>query len=123
MQEIDFDHIALSKGEMEVLKELSARNMLFDGEKMGIMAKLVSAGLAEKKAALLNKETCEIVKINDNGNFYLAYKKMEAEEKRKSNLHDWKITIFSTIGGALLSRPLWDSIEWILAVVAKLFQK
>ena len=123
MPEIDFDHIALSKGEMEVLKELSSRNMLFDGEKMEILAKLVSAGLAEKKAALLNKETCEIVKINDKGNFYLAFRKMQIEEKRKSNLHDWKITIFSTIGGALLSRPLWDGIEWILSIVASLFQK
>ena len=33
--------------------------------------------------------------------------------------HEWYIAIFSAIAGALLSRPLWSGIEWIVALLSK----
>ena len=40
-----------------------------------------------------------------------------AEEKRSQRRHDWAIAIFSTLGGALLSDPLWNLINRILNLI------
>lgn len=45
----------------------------------------------------------------------LSYFEKEADEKekiRKEFMHDWKITLFSAIAGALLSEPLWLFLKW-----------
>lgn len=67
-----------------------------------------------------NIEWCE---IRDRGRNYLKYLDGEAEKERRQFSHNWKVAIFSALAGALLSRPLWAGIEWILAIVARLFQK
>lgn len=123
MPSINFDEIALSKDEQTALNELANHNLLFDGESKEALNRLAHLGLAEKFQAIYNQKMCLIVRITDSGKDYLAYEKMEDEEKRKSNLHDWKIAIFSTVGGALLSQPLWYGIEWIISTVANLFRK
>lgn len=42
----------------------------------------------------------------------------EAKDKQRvkeQRIHDWKIAVFTTFGGALLSKPLWDfAIPWII---------
>lgn len=36
-----------------------------------------------------------------------------AKEKRIQHRHDWAIAIFSTLGGALLSQPLWSALNFL----------
>lgn len=126
MPDIDFDKIALSKDEQDALNELSTSNLLFDGEGKEALNRLVHYGLADKVGASLNQKLCFIVKINDTGKDYLAYSKMATEESRKNRLHDWHIAIFSTLGGALLSKPIWEGIDrawgFIQPALARLLQ-
>ena len=34
-------------------------------------------------------------------------------DRRKQFAHDWRLALFSVIGGALLSDPLWILLRWI----------
>lgn len=123
MPEIDFDKIALSKDEQDALNELSKHNLLCEGKVAAVLNRLVHFGLAETFQSVHNQKLCLAARINDNGKDYIAYSRKVSNESREKRLHDWKIAIFSTIGGALLSQPLWDSIEWLLALASSLFRK
>ena len=45
--------------------------------------------------------------------------KWELEKERRQFRRDWKIAIFSAFVGALFSRPLWDGIDWFIALFSK----
>lgn len=64
-----------------------------------------------------NTEFCE---IRDRGRNYLKYLYGEAEKERRQFSHNWKVAIFSAFAGALLARPVWAGIDWILQIIAKL---
>lgn len=36
------------------------------------------------------------------------------EDRKQEHRHNWLIAVFSTLGGALLSKPLWDGIDLII---------
>ena len=42
---------------------------------------------------------------------YFEDKAKAASDKKSERLHDWLIAIFTALGGALLSKPLWDLIN------------
>lgn len=49
----------------------------------------------------------------------LHYFESAADEKAKTSKvfrHEWRIAVFSALAGALLSRPLWSLIEWIVSL-------
>lgn len=43
-------------------------------------------------------------------------RRWELEKERRQFRHDWKIAVFSAFAGALLSRPLWDGLDWLLGL-------
>lgn len=65
-----------------------------------------------------NKENIEFCEIRDRGRNYLEYLDGEAEKERRQFSHNWKIAIFSAFAGALLARPLWAGIDWIIALLS-----
>ena len=54
------------------------------------------------------------IKLSPKGMAYLEDQAEKKKERRKQNLHNWKIAIFTAIAGALLSKPIWDVIGEIL---------
>lgn len=52
--------------------------------------------------------------ISQDGKDYLEQKKRNDRTERKDRQHDWNIALFSLIAGALLSRPLWETIDLII---------
>ena len=38
----------------------------------------------------------------------------EDKRQRQKFAHDWKIAVFSAVAGALLARPLWAGIDWLI---------
>lgn len=57
--------------------------------------------------------------IRERGRNYLRYKEDEKSKERRANWHDWKIAIFSSFAGALLSRPIWGGIDWLINLFLK----
>lgn len=47
-----------------------------------------------------------------------AEERKELEKERRQFRHDWKIAVFSTLAGALLSRPIWEGIERIVSLLS-----
>lgn len=48
------------------------------------------------------------------------YERIESMEKeRREFSHDWKIAIFTAFAGALLSRPIWSGIDWLIGLFSK----
>lgn len=45
-----------------------------------------------------------------------AERKWELEKERRQFRHDWKIAVFSAFAGALISRPLWDGLDWLFGL-------
>lgn len=57
--------------------------------------------------------------ITDEGRTYLKYTHRQVRERRSDRLHDWIIAVFSILAGALLSRPIWESIDWLVQLLHK----
>lgn len=36
------------------------------------------------------------------------------EDRKEEHRHNWLIAVFSTLGGAILSKPMWDGIDWLI---------
>lgn len=54
------------------------------------------------------------IQPTDSGLTYFEKEEDEKEKLKKIFRHDWMIAFFSTIVGALLSKPIWSVISWIL---------
>ena len=72
------------------------------------------------------------IRLTDKGKCYFEDQAEEiAREERaeqrailrqkKQFAHDWKIAAFSGVVGALLSRPIWSGIDWLIATIKSLF--
>lgn len=50
-------------------------------------------------------------------------KRLEDDAKvRSQRRHEWRIAIFTTLGGALLSKPLWTGISLLCSWIASFFK-
>lgn len=49
---------------------------------------------------------------------YFEDKARQEKEKRSDRAHDWLIAVFSALAGALLSKPLWGTLENIWKMVS-----
>lgn len=54
------------------------------------------------------------LQITETGRQVLLREAYNKQQTRKEHRHNWLIAIFSTIGGALLSKPIWAGIEWLI---------
>lgn len=60
------------------------------------------------------KESVQFCEIRARGITYSNYIDAEKRKEKRSRAHDWKIAVFSVLGGAFLSAPLWAFIRWAL---------
>lgn len=117
----DFPYVVLSDDELNLLKSSEIDIVLVTNENRNSAIRLRDLDLIKimtpDRPDKPNKDYCF---IRDRGRNYLRYKENEKSEKTKSNLHDWKIAFFSVIGAALLSKPLWAGIDWVIAKLLRL---
>ena len=58
--------------------------------------------------------------VTEKGKAYLIKLERSRKEKASDRFHNWLVAIFSVIAGAALSRPLWETIDWLLGIIARL---
>lgn len=58
--------------------------------------------------------------ITEKGFQVLLHRQHADDDRKQEHRHNWFIAIFSTLGGAILSRPLWDGIELLIEWVQKI---
>ena len=112
---LSFDQIALSRSEMRYLRKAAKEKV-----ELRKCSRLKNLGLVDEERKGMPGYTptpTGFAEINQDGINYLAYIKGQKQSKRKAYRHDWSIAIFSTLLGALVSRPLWEFIDWIRTVL------
>lgn len=116
----DFPYIALSNTEFHLLKSSEIDIVLVTNKNQNSAAKLRDLDLIKIiRSDQSDKRHCV---IRDRGRNYLRYIENLKEEKKKSNLHDWKIAVFSVLGAAILSRPLWAGFDWVISNLLPLLE-
>lgn len=111
----DFPVIALNKQEFLLLKECENDVVPVTEQNRSDAHRLRDLDFI-KIATTSEESTLKCCFIRERGQNYLRYKDNEKSNERRANFHDWKIAIFSAFAGALLSRPLWDGIDWLLGL-------
>ena len=59
-------------------------------------------------------------RITPDGRDYLLWLDIRKREKRSERRHSWAVAVFSVIAGAVLSRPLWETIDQIRSFLSNL---
>ena len=92
-----------------------------------LLQTLAAKGLITYQLELLQDEE-KTIRLTEKGRCYFV-DQAEAEEKekrieqresrrqKKQFAHDWKIAIFSALAGAVLSKPIWAGIEWLVQII------
>lgn len=101
--------IQLSKGMAKLLKRLEREDSV-DWEEIESTAEAKSLYYY---ALIYISRSGKYASITEKGRQVLLHYENAADERREERLHNWLIAIFSTIGGALLSKPIWTVLEWI----------
>lgn len=110
---MDFDSIVLTKKELRRLEQLS-------NAPGGLPRAVEDQTLYNRKLIFCehyrndNGTGSSLYFISQDGKDYLGQKKRNDRTERKGRQHDWIIAIFSLIAGAILSRPLWETIDLII---------
>lgn len=119
---MDFSKIVLSKRDISLLKDV--RDGIATYADPGI-DNLIKLGLVTTDFVIQSSyepnNTNQTISLTDNGITYLVYVENTNADRRREYRHDWMLAIFSVIGGALLSDPLWSFINWFANCLSKLF--
>lgn len=109
---MDFDQIHLTDAELAALRRSIHNEIPLTGNERLRTFKLVDELYSHVPGYMsVGKGRCI---INDRGRDYLTFLEHRERAIRREYRHDWKITVFSALGGALLSEPLWDLIRVLL---------
>lgn len=107
---IEVKDIQLTKKAMKLLKTISdAKNYEVssisdsDAFKLLLEYELVSFSRNGQWVYIVPKGTQVLLRYENE-------KRARSQEHR----HNWRIAIFSTLGGAILSKPIWDIIDWFI---------
>ena len=105
------NEIYLSKSDIRILKKLERNSQI----------EWSSIETAVHETSL---EYCDLVVPSRSGKYatltmegrqaLMQYRNAK-QRQRSEHIHNWYIAIFSTIGGALLSEPLWAGIRWLIS--------
>lgn len=117
----DFPYISLSKDEMDLLIEVENKPLVQSAPSIHHAAKRLQDldFIKIVKPANSGPKDHEYCTIRDRGISYLQYISREKEKVRQEHIHNWKIAIFSAFAGALLSRPIWVGLDWIISIFLK----
>ena len=114
----DFGTIEISKKEFKLLQKSKNKLVIVTSKNQKYAFRLQELDFIRiLRFSKPGKESVDVCDIRTRGENYLYYKKAHMAEKRSEYLHDWKLQIFSAIAGALLSRPLWDGIDWAVSLL------
>ena len=112
---MDFDQIYLTDAEVQALRQSADHEISLEDFRRLKDYKLVDEIYSHVQGRMPVGKGRAI--INDRGADYLIYLDCRERETRRERLHDWKLALFSTIGGAILSAPLWDGIRLLLRLL------
>lgn len=112
---MDFEQIYLTDAELAALRQSIHNEIPLTGNERLRTFKLVDELYSHVPGRMpVRKGRCI---ISDRGCDYLIFLEHRERAIRREYRHDWKIAVFSALGGALLSEPLWDLIRFLLRAV------
>lgn len=138
--DIDFGKLVLTDEEKQVLRDLntgiskrvnsSAKTAISNLKSLNF----VSYYLGDDYGVRTKISDILYAVITDDGKRYLLYldsvekkdqeaQKRDADKEKRVFRHDWKIAIYSSVAGELLSRPIWAGIDWIAQFITSLLPK
>lgn len=117
--DLAFDEIFLSRKDIRILKKSEKASVPTKECKNLLIYKFVDE-IKVNNPGYLPKST-GTAQINNLGISYLAYIKAKNNDRKRDHMHDWLVAVFSTLAGAVLSKPLWEFIEWICYALAEIF--
>lgn len=93
----------------------------------GVISELRHKKLITLEPGKKDGKDVEIIQLTDKGENYFTDKEAqlqkqheievkELEKEKRQFAHDWKIAIFSSLSGALLSKPIWDIIDFLFGL-------
>ena len=109
---LTFNEIYLNRRDMRTLKKAKNKSVSTD-----LCENLLLLGFVEEVKTHIpgyQPQTTETAQISILGSRYLAYIREKRSQTRRARLHDWLIAAFSVLGGALLSKPIWNWIDWVI---------
>lgn len=119
---VEFSDISLTPDELKALKKLSKRSIRISPNDIKKYSRLKRFAFISMELRNSGAGEIVLIRLEDRGRDYLLYTKGgEAKEKRGYS-HDWKIAVFSTFAGAVLSKPLWAAFDWIIQKVSQLLR-
>lgn len=99
-----------------------AQGILLDANIDEVIDKLCAENLITCKKDFYDGKS--VIRLTDYGKTYfereeerISKEKREEELQKKTFRHDWRLEIFSVFAGALLSRPLWAGIDWLIDLI------
>ncbi len=111
----DFGSIVITDGEYNILKQADKTPVLITDRNKTDAERLFFLDFATKQG----NYCC----IRERGRSYLRYFDDKKSSEKIARIHNWKIAAFSVFGSALLARPLWAGIDWLVAIVIQLIDK
>lgn len=117
---MNFDKIALTKNEFSLLQDVRDHRATYVDSGM---ERLIHLGFVEPDFLIQTTNCTENlnseISITELGLMYLAYIENSQTAKKQDRRHDWRIAIFSTLGGAILSKPLWDILDSLIDALSE----
>lgn len=105
------NEIYLSKSDIRILKKLERNTQI---KWASIEAAVYQTNLDYCDLVVPSK-TGEYARITTAGRQALFQYRKEKRNQRSEHTHNWLISIFSVVGGALLSDPLWAGIRCLVS--------
>lgn len=101
--------IQLSKGMLKLLKRIDREGSI----NLEDVKENEELNSLHHYSLIYTSRTGKYADITEKGRQVLLHYENAARARRSERRHNWLIAIFSTVGGALLSKPIWTVLEWI----------
>ena len=69
---------------------------------------------------VIPSRTGQYIHLHPRGEQILLRYDEEQKNRRGEHAHNWRIAVFSTFVGALLSKPIWAGLEWLIKWLAEI---
>lgn len=113
--DLDFDQIYLTDAEIQALRQSAHNEIPLLGNERLKRYKLVDELYSHIPGRMPIGKGRFV--ISDHGQSYLIFLDHQEQDRKEQRTHDWKVALFSTIGGALLSDPLWETLRLLLRLL------
>lgn len=108
--------IHLSKKALHLLKKIYNQKSL----KWALIEKTAEYKTLMYFALIDHQRNSKTGNLTEKGMQVLLCHKQAGEDRKQEHRHNWFVAIFSTFGGAILSKPLWDGIERLIELIQEI---